>query len=271
MDLARKTSAARDAVVTQVKSGPKIALILGSGLAGLADVIEVESRMAYRDIPHFVTPTALGHPGNLIVGKLDGRPVIALQGRVHAYEGHSVETTTFSIRVLAEIGIHTLILSNAAGGINPRYEVGDLMIIRDHVNLMGGWTGPLAAAGRPAASRPSYIYDPQLIRLARQVSNRQNLAAHCGVYAAVRGPNYETRAEYRMLRAIGADAVGMSTVPESLLAVQLGMRVLGISIITNACSPDALGQTTGEAVVQAAGSAERSTIELVRNILAAGS
>lgn len=248
---------------------PHIGIVLGSGLAGLVERMEVLHSWPFHELPGFAQSTATGHPGRLILGKLGQVSIVVLQGRLHIYEGHHWSQVVYPIRVMHALGVQRLILSNAAGGINQRYRVGDLMLLRDHVNFLA-W-----GMGRTAARQPSKgctennnravvsVYDPTWLAQAQRHAQQQIWPIHCGTYAALTGPNYETRAEYRMLRMLGVDAVGMSTVPESVLAAQLGMRVFGISVITNACTPDAISVTSGEAVLQAACAVEDRVMEMM--------
>ena len=217
---------------------PRLALVLGSGLAGLADEIELSFSRSFEDIPHFPPATVQGHPGQLQVGHLHGMPVVALVGRLHYYEGYSLEQVTFPIRVMRRLGAEVLVQASAAGGVNPRYSPGDLMLVRDHLNIPGlGGLHPLRGLDEPELG-PRFLdlkdaYDPSLRRLARQSARQLGLRFHEGVYAMTAGPTYETAAEVRALRLLGADAVGMSTVPETIVACQEGLRVLAIAIITN--------------------------------------
>jgi purine-nucleoside phosphorylase len=269
-------SAAVEVVRRSTSLKPAVGIILGTGLGGVAEELSAPISIDYQELPGFVPPTATGHRGRLTLGHAAGVPVAALEGRLHRYEGHSSEVIGFPMRLLHRLGIGTLIVTNASGGLNPLYEMGDLLVIADHINLM--WRGlglprDLMASGdrRPFASQ---LYDPDLIARMREVARRENASAHCGVYLGVTGPNYETRAEYRCFRRLGADAVGMSTVPEVVTAAGLGLRVLGLSTITNVCRPDALGTTGGDEVVAAAAEAEprlrRVILELLRTMAGDG-
>lgn len=218
-------------------SKPEVGIILGSGLGGLADRIEHAVSIPYTDIPGFPEPKALGHAGMLITGMLGGKRVTALAGRFHVYEGHPPALAAFPIRVLYSLGIRKLFVSNAAGGVNEQFRPGDLMLIADQLNLM--WTNPLMGPVQPGDERftdMSAAYDPAYRELLRAAGRKQGIELREGVYAALFGPSYETPAEVRMLRGLGADAVGMSTVPEVLVARALGIRVAGVSAITNAAS-----------------------------------
>lgn len=221
---------------------PKIGIILGTGLSGLADRIEKATRITYEAIPHFPKATVRTHTGELVLGMLANKPVVALSGRLHAYEGYPLQQVTFPVRVAKALGIKVLVVSNAAGGLNPQFSAGDLMVITDHINLMGDnpLVGPNDDRLGPRYPDMSEPYDRELIRLAESAALERGVKLHRGVYLACLGPSLETAAEYRFMRIIGADAVGMSTVPEVIVAVHAGLRVLGFSAITDECLPDAL-------------------------------
>jgi purine-nucleoside phosphorylase len=248
----------------------RVGIILGTGLGSLAGQIQTEAELPYESIPHFPRSTTVGHNGQLVCGQLEGVPVVAMEGRFHAYEGYSYRQITFPVRVMKALGADTLIVSNACGGMNPQYEQGDIMVIEDHINLMSG--NPLVGVNDdrlgPRFPDMSAPYDRQFICRALEIARRENFAAHKGVYVAVTGPNLETRAEYRFLRAIGADVVGMSTVPEVLVAVHAGMRVLGLSIVTDMCLPDALRPAEIESILATAARAEPNLRKIVLGILA---
>lgn len=249
---------------------PEVALILGTGLGGLAKRIEVELEIAYDQLPGFVSPTVESHSGRLLLGRLGGRRVAAMQGRFHRYEGYSLREVTYPVRVLRALGAETLIVSNVSGGMNPLWSPGELVLIADHINLLGD--NPLIGANwdelGPRFPDMSEVYDRRLQELAREVALEQGVRLNRGVYVAVQGPNLETRAEYRMLRMLGADVVGMSTVPEVIVAIHGGMRVLGLSIITDACLPDALEPANVEQIIAVAGEAEPKLTALVEGVLA---
>src|SRR5215467_9638924 len=221
---------------------PHAGIILGTGLGALAREIETEATINYSDIPHFPRSTAISHAGQLVCGKLAGVPVVAMEGRVHSYEGYSHQQLTFPVRVMKFLGADLLIVSNACGGMNPQYRVGDVMVIDDHINMMGG--NPLIGINDdrlgPRFPDMSAPYTPELVDRALEVARRENFVAHRGVFVAVSGPNLETRAEYRFLRNIGADCVGMSTVSEVIVGVHAGLRNLGFSIITDLAFGDCL-------------------------------
>lgn len=258
-----------DAVRARSGLAPEAAIILGTGLGGLARAMQVDAAVEYGDIPGFPLSTVESHSGRLLLGTLGGRRVVAMQGRFHRYEGYSLQQVTFPVRVLRALGARTLIVSNACGGMHPLWAPGDLMLIADHINLLGDnpLIGPHDAALGDRFPDMSAPYDAELRVVARAVALEQGLVLREGTYVAVQGPNLETRAEYRMLRALGADVVGMSTVPEVIVAVQGGMRVLGCSIITDQCLPDALEPASLERILAVAAVAEPKLTALVRGVL----
>ena len=269
MTLAAVEEAAR--VVRSVfQERPEVALILGTGLGRLAQEIDVERTVPYGDIPGFVTPTVESHAGQLLAGRLAGRRVVAMQGRFHQYEGYRLAEVAFPVRVLRALGATTLVVSNASGGLHPSWKAGDLACLADHINLLGDnpLVGTHEESWGPRLPDMTAAYDPALRALAREVAMEQGVTLREGVYVAVPGPNLETRAEYRLLRALGADLVGMSTVPEVIVAVQGGMRVLGLSIITDLCLPEVLEPATLERIVAVAREAEPRLTALVRGVLA---
>jgi purine-nucleoside phosphorylase len=248
---------------------PEVAVILGTGLSALAERIKVEVTVPYEEIPHFPLSTVETHAGRLLFGTLGGKRVVAMQGRFHRYEGYSLQQVTFPVRVMRALGAGTLIVSNACGGMNPLWSPGDLVLIADHINLLGD--NPLIGANDdelgPRFPDMSNVYDAALQEIAREVALECGIPLRRGVYVAVAGPNLETRAEYRMLRLIGADVVGMSTVPEVIVAIHGGMRVMGISIITDACLPDALEPANIAKIIATAHGAEPRLTELVTGVL----
>ncbi|ACY49045.1 purine-nucleoside phosphorylase [Rhodothermus marinus] len=250
---------------------PRLGIILGTGLGELAREIEAETTLSYDNIPHFPLSTVESHHGRLIVGHLSGVPVYALQGRFHLYEGYTPRQVTFPVRVLATLGIDTLFISNAAGGMNPLFRRGDLMLITDHINLQGQnpLVGPNVDEWGPRFPDMSEPYDPELRRLAEEKALELGIKLQQGVYVAVLGPNLETKAEYRFLRLIGADAVGMSTVPEVIVARHMNLRVMAISVITDECFPDALEPLSLEAVLAAAAEAEPCLTRLMKAVVEA--
>jgi purine-nucleoside phosphorylase len=264
-----RVAAAADVVRERFASRPDVAIILGTGLGGLTERIDVEVSIEYADIPGFPLSTVESHAGRLLCGTLAGRTVLAMQGRFHRYEGYSLQAVTFPVRVLRALGADVLVVSNACGGMHPLWSPGDLMLLADHINLLGdnpliGPNDERLGARFPDMSMP---YDPALRALAREVAASQGTTLREGVYVAVAGPNLETRAEYRLLRTIGADVVGMSTVPEVIVAVHGGMRVLGVSIITDQCLPDALEPASLDRIIAVARDAEPRLTALVCGVL----
>jgi len=259
----------------QARTGlrPAVALILGSGLGDIADALRDATALPFAEIPYFARSTVIGHAGRLLIGYLDDVPVAAMQGRFHFYEGYTLPVVTFPVRVMRALGAQTLIVTNAAGGLNPAYQPGDIMVIRDHINMPGlaghsPLTGPneerFGARFPPLAD----AYNGALRALARTTAAAvPGLALHEGVYVMVGGPNYETRAELKFLRLIGADAVGMSTVPEVIVARQMGMRVLGLSLITNAATGEETGEVNHAEVLAMADAARPKFTALVRGIV----
>ncbi len=236
----------------------EIGIILGTGLGALAKEIDVQEHIPYGEIPGFPVSTVESHEGRLLFGTLNGVPVVAMQGRFHLYEGYSPWEVTMPVRVLAALGVRTLLISNAAGGMNPQYRRGDLMLITDHINLQGlnPLIGPNHAAWGPRFPDMSEPYDRKLQHLAASCALDLKIKLQQGVYVAVTGPNMETRAEYRFLRGIGADVVGMSTVPEVVVARHMGLRCAAFSVVTDECFPDALQPVSLQDVLAAAGEAE---------------
>jgi purine-nucleoside phosphorylase len=244
---------------------PDIGIILGTGLGGLAREIAVEAEVPYAEIPGFPLSTVETHAGRLLLGRLGGRAVVAMQGRFHRYEGYDLQQVTFPVRVLHALGARTLIVSNACGGMNPLWGPGDLVLLSDHINLLGDnpLVGPNDERLGPRFPDMSAPYDLELRVLAREAALELGIMLREGVYVAVAGPNLETRAEYRMLRALGADVVGMSTVPEVIVAGHQGMRTIGISIITDQCLPDALEPADIGRIIATAGRAEPHLTRLI--------
>lgn len=236
----------------------KIGIVLGTGLGGLVHDIQIEHAIDYSEIPHFPLSTVESHHGKLIFGKLSGKDVVVMQGRFHYYEGYSMKQITYPIRVMKKLGVEILLVSNACGGMNPFYKRGDLMLIADHINLLGDnpLIGPNEDGFGPRFPDMSEPYNLGLIEMAEKIALRNNIKVQKGVYVAVSGPNLETKAEYRFLRTIGADVVGMSTVPECIVANHMGMKVLGMSIVTDECFPDSLKPVKVEEIIAAAMEAE---------------
>jgi purine-nucleoside phosphorylase len=249
--------------------GPDVAIILGTGLGELGAAIDVTHTVDYSDIPGFPLSTVESHSGRLLFGTLGGQRVAALQGRFHRYEGYSLQQVAFPVRVLRALGAGTLVVSNACGAMRADWSAGDLVLIADHINFLGGspLIGPNDDGLGPRFPDMSEPYDPALRGLARSVAQEQGITLREGVYAAVTGPNLETRAEYRMLSAMGADVVGMSTVPEVIVARHAGMCVLGLSIVTDLCVPDSLQPATLDAILAVARRAEPQLTALVRGVL----
>jgi len=266
--LAARIDAAAAAIHHRWRCAPKVGIILGTGLAGFTDQIEVEHTIPYEQVPHFPRSTADGHNGRLVCGRMGSVSVMTMDGRFHAYEGYSLAEVTMPVRVMKALGVELLILSNASGGMNPSYRSGDILVIEDHINLMA--RNPLIGINdeRLGSRFPDKPYCTRLVERALSIARRADFTAHRGVYVAVTGPNYETRAEYRFLRAIGADAVGMSTVPEAIVAAHCKLRVLALSIITNICMPDRLTAARHEDVMAAAAAAEPKVRRIVRDIIA---
>jgi purine-nucleoside phosphorylase len=254
---------------TRTAMRPPIGIILGTGLGGLVREIQTEVVVEYEDIPHFPLSTVESHHGRLIFGTLSGRQVVVMQGRFHYYEGYTLQQVTFPVRVMKALGVGTLLISNAAGGMNPHFSRGDLMVITDHINLLGGnpLIGPNDDALGPRFPDMSEPYDRKLRTIADGVALDLKVRLQRGVFVAVPGPNLETRAEYRFLRMIGADAVGMSTVPENIVAIHAGMRVLGMSIITDECFPDALQPADVSEIIAVAMAAEPTLTAIMKGVV----
>ncbi|MDR2441845.1 MAG: purine-nucleoside phosphorylase [Planctomycetaceae bacterium] len=248
----------------------KAGIVLGTGLGNLAKQITADVTLPYEEIPNFPCSTVETHAGNLVIGTLNGVNVVAMEGRFHAYEGYDLKQITFPIRVIKALGADTLFVSNACGGMNPQYRQGDIMVIEDHINLMG--INPLVGINddRLGPRFPDLCepYDKKMIDQALEIARKENFVAHKGVYVGVLGPNLETRAEYRFLRGIGADVVGMSTVPEVLVAVHCGMKILGLSIVTDMAIPDALKPGDVAEIIATANAAEPKLTKIVSGIIA---
>jgi len=253
----------------RVSLAPQVAIILGSGLGALAGEVRADAVVPYAEIPGFPRSTVEGHAGNLLVGRLEGRAVAVMQGRAHFYEGYSLADVVFPVRVIRALGARVLLVSNAAGGINRLWSSGDLMIITDHINFMGSnpLMGPNDPDLGPRFPDMSQAYDPDLIALAERAALAEGIAIRKGVYAGVHGPSYETPAELRMLRGWGADAVGMSTVPEAIAARHMGMRVLGITAITDMATGEQIKTVTHEDVMAVAREIEPKFIRVVKRIV----
>ena len=270
LHLAAQIDSAAEHIAALWPLKPRVGIVLGTGLGNFAEQILESVAIAYEDIPHFPRSTAIGHRGQLVCGLVESKPVMAMQGRFHLYEGYSAAQATMPIRVMKQLGCELLIVSNASGGLNPMFHSGEVMAIEDHINLM--WRNPLIGINDdslgsrfPDMSSP---YDAKLIDASITAARASGFACHQGVYAAFSGPTYETRSEYRALRHLGADVVGMSTVPETIVAVHAGMRVLGLSAVTNLCRPDTLESTDGHEVKAAAEVAEPKMRQIVNAIVA---
>lgn len=249
---------------------PRAGIILGTGLGSLAEQIDEEASFDYGEIPHFPTSTATSHRGRLVCGKLNGLPVVAMEGRFHQYEGYPLKQITLPVRVMKALGAGVLCVSQAVGGMNPYFKPGEVMIVDDHINLMGD--NPLVGVNDdrlgPRFPDMSAPYDPQLVDKGLEIARQKNFVAHKGVVVAVTGPCLETRAEYRFLRMIGADVVGMSTVPEVIVAVHCGLRVFGVAVVTDMCLPDALEPANVEEIIATAQGAEPQLRALFEGVLA---
>jgi purine-nucleoside phosphorylase len=270
MTLRDQISTAATVIRSRSALVPRAGIILGTGLGDLATRIEADVTIEYGDIPGFPLSTVESHQGRLIIGHLSGVPVVAMQGRFHYYEGYDMKQITFPVRVMHQLGARTLVVSNACGGMNPLYRRGDLMIIEDHINLIGDnpLIGPNDESLGPRFPDMSEPYSRELIARAEEVALEQKIRINKGTFVAVAGPNLETRAEYRFLRTIGADAVGMSTVPEVIVARHMSMKVFGISIITDECFPDALAVADIDEIIAAARSAEPKMTEIISGVVA---
>jgi len=266
-----RAGVARAAAAVRARWGgrPRAGIILGTGLGGLGREIAVEAEVPYADIPGFPLSTVESHAGKLLLGTLEGCPVAAMAGRFHLYEGYTLQQITLPVRVLRALGAETLIVSTAVGGMHPLWSPGEVMLVADHINLLGAnpLVGPNDDALGPRFPDMSAPYDPGLAALARAVALEAGILLREGVYVAVAGPNLETRAEYRFLRSIGADVVGMSTVPEVIAAVHGGMKVLGLAVITDACLPDALEPAELSRIIATAGRAEPKLTALIRGVV----
>jgi purine-nucleoside phosphorylase len=268
-DLYNQIEEAKQAIQSRWPGQPQVGMILGTGLGGLAENIEAATQLPYEEIPHFPQSTVKSHAGRFVCGKLAGKTVIAMEGRFHYYEGYSLQQITLPVRVMKALGCQALIVSNACGGMNPQFGKGDLMVIEDHINLLGdnpliGKNDDRLGPRFPDMCRP---YDPEFIALTQKIALEERIVCHKGVFVAVSGPNLETRAEYRFLRGIGADVVGMSTVPEVIVAVHCSLRTLGLSVITDVCLPDALEPVVLEDILATAGTAEKKLRVLVRRVV----
>ncbi len=246
-----------------------VGIILGTGLGGLVKEIDIDVEIDYSELPHFPLSTVESHQGKLIFGKINGKDVVAMQGRFHYYEGYTMQQITYPVRVMKFLGVKTLLVSNACGGMNPLYKRGDLMLIVDHINLLGD--NPLIGKNEdrfgPRFPDMSEPYDQEMIELAEKIALKNEIRVQKGVYVAVPGPNLETKAEYRFLRAIGADVVGMSTVPENIVANHSGIKVLGISIVTDECFPDSLKPVDVKEIIATAVETEPKMTLIMKEVI----
>jgi purine-nucleoside phosphorylase len=269
LDLYDKIEEARAVIAGRWNEKPKVGIILGTGLGPFVERIEMEAEIEYESIPHFPSSTATSHRGRLICGKIDGVPVVAMEGRIHLYEGHAAKMITLPVRVMRAMGAEWLIASNAVGGMNPNYQAGDIMVIEDHINLMTD--NPLIGVNDdrlgPRFPDMSEPYNLQMVDAALAIARKCDFVAHKGVLVSVTGPNLETRAEYRFLRLIGADVVGMSVIPEVITAVHCGLKVVGFSVVTDMCLPDALKPADVDEIIATANAAEPKLRELVAGIV----
>lgn len=271
MDLMQKIDQAAHSIQQRLPFDAEIAVILGTGLGSLVHSIEDPVTIDYESIPNFPTTTADSHAGSLVAGTVSGKKVVCLSGRFHLYEGYSMDEVTFPVRVAKALGVHTLIVSNAAGGLNPQYRAGDLILITDHINFMGGnpLIGPNDDRLGPRIPDMCDVYTKTLVKLAEAAALAEGIKLQRGIYLGCTGPCLETAAEYRFMRTIGADLVGMSTVPEVIVAVHAGLKVLGLSIVTDECFPDCLTPTDLDKIIQCAAEAEPNLTRLVIRCLEA--
>lgn len=264
-----KRAEAVDFIRSKTSLEPEVLIILGTGLGNLARELDAETTISYEDIPHFPVSTVESHSGKLLFGTLGGKKVVLMQGRFHYYEGYSMQEIAFPVRVAQALGARALLVSNAAGGMNPLFRRGDIMCITDHINMLGD--NPLIGPNDnelgdrfPDMSEP---YSNRLVKIAEEVALENRIKMHQGVYVAVPGPNLETRAEYRFLRLFGADVVGMSTVPEVIAAVHMKMEVFGISAVTDECFPESLQPVVLEEIIEAASIAEPKLTQVIKGVL----
>jgi len=270
-NLFEMTRDAQRFIESKTKIRPAFGIILGTGLGRLAEKIQADAVIPYETIPHFPVSTVEEHAGKLIIGTLSGKPVMAMQGRFHLYEGYSMQQIAFPVRVMKFMKVHTLLVSNACGGINPLFPQGTIMVITHHINLLGGnpLIGPNDNRIGPRFPDMSQPYAGELIDLAVTVALNNKIPLAKGVYAAMTGPCLETRAEYRMLKTMGADCIGMSTVPEVIAAVHAGMKVLGLSVVTDSCLPDALEPADIKKIIKTANEAEPRLVKIIEKVLEA--
>ncbi|MBN2426370.1 MAG: purine-nucleoside phosphorylase [Calditrichaceae bacterium] len=258
-----------DYIKSKIDFNPVAGIILGTGLGGLVKEIEIEKKIPYGEIPHFPVSTVESHEGYLIFGRINGKKIMAMQGRFHYYEGYSMQQITFPVRIMKMMGVASLLISNAAGGMNPEYRKGDLAVIIDHINLLG--SNPLIGQNLdefgPRFPDMSEPYSKRLMQLAEQAAGENGIKIHQGVFVAVSGPNLETKAEYKFLRNIGADIVGMSTVPENIVAVHMGLEVMAVSVITDECFPDMLEPVNVDEIIAIANKAEPKLTTIMKEVI----
>jgi purine-nucleoside phosphorylase len=253
----------------QIRKKPRVAVILGTGLGGLVENISITQAIPYKEIPHFPPSTVEGHEGRLIFGRWAEKSILMMQGRVHFYEGYPLPRVTLPVRVMRKLGVEILVLSNAAGGLNPLFAPGDVMVISDHINFMGQnpLVGPNLEAFGPRFPDMTAVYDRSLIALAEQAALEEKIMLHKGIYVGVSGPSLETPAETRFLRMIGADAVGMSTIPEAIVGVHCGLRILGFSAISNINHPDCMKPASIEEILANASLAGKKLVRILERVL----
>ncbi len=268
-ELLKKIEETLNVIKEKTSDKYEVGIVLGTGLGGLVNEIEIEHEIKYSELPHFPLSTVESHEGKLIFGKINGKNVVAMQGRFHYYEGYTMQQITYPIRVMKFLGVKTLLISNACGGMNPIYQRGDIMIMLDHINLLGD--NPLIGKNEdelgPRFPDMSEPYNLELIELAEKIALENNIKLQKGVYVAVTGPNLETKAEYRFLRATGADVVGMSTIPENIVANHMGIKVLGFSIITDECFPDSLKPVNVQEIIATAMEAEPKMTLIMKEVI----
>ena len=263
---------ARDYIRSKTSLEPEVGIVLGSGLGGIAESVEVTTAFDFPEIPGFQRTFAQGHQGRLLIGHLEETPVALMAGRYHRYEGYSTREITFPTEVMSQLGIKQLIISNAAGGVNPQLQVGDFLIIRDHINWLGSVPSPSSRSqaglrGPETVSRKLNLYPSNLVDLVLSIARSHHINAYPGTYLGTKGPCYETRSEYRMMKKLGADVVGMSSIPEALTAASLGIATVGISMVSNVATPDQQSVASHQEVLEAGRSAEANLERLIRGIL----
>jgi purine-nucleoside phosphorylase len=268
-ELLKKINETVEVIRTKTSKDYAIGIILGTGLGGLVKDLEIEFEFDYAELPHFPLSTVESHHGKLLFGKIEGNDVVVMQGRFHYYEGYSMQQITYPVRVMKFLGVKYLLVSNACGGMNPQYNRGDIMVIQDHINMLGD--NPLIGKNEdtlgPRFPDMSEPYSNALIELAEKAALENKIKLQKGVYVAVPGPNLETKAEYRFLRATGADVVGMSTIPENIVANHMGMKVLGLSIVTDECFPDSLKPVDVTEIIATANEAEPKMTTIIKEVI----